>query len=92
MARQNNPKKLTFCGNIYHFRVFYLEGASPELKEPSIIMKIGFKFAKIEYFQTLQESVKNISLPFKYGSLKSPDSRLGHSQYRTEKRVPHRTE
>ena len=34
-------------------------------------MKIGFKFAKIEYFQNLQESVQNISLPFKYGSLKS---------------------
>ena len=45
-----SPKKLAFCGNIYHFRVFYLESASPELKESSIIMKIGFKFAKIEYF------------------------------------------
>ena len=67
-----NRKKLAFCRNIYHFRVFYLESASPELKEYSIIMKIGFKFAKIEYFQNLQESVENISLPFKYGSLKSP--------------------
>ena len=36
--------------------MFYLESASPELKESSIIMKIGFKFAKIEYFQNLQES------------------------------------
>ncbi len=51
--------------------MFYLESASPEPKEFSIIMKIGFKFAKIEYFQNLQESVQNISIPFKYGSLKS---------------------
>ena len=52
-----------FCGNIYHFRVFYLESVSPEPNESSIIMKIGFKFAKIEYFQNLQKSVQNISLP-----------------------------
>ena len=71
-----NPKKLTFYGNIYHFRVFYLESASPELKESSIIMKIGFKFAKIEYFQNLQESVENIYLPFKYCSLKSTEKQV----------------
>ena len=56
-------KKLTFFGNIFYFIVFCLERASPEPKEFSIIMKIGFKFAKIEYFQNLQESVQNISLP-----------------------------
>ena len=55
-----SPKKLTLCGNIYHFRVFYLESSSPELKESSIIMKIGFKFAKFEYFENLQESVENV--------------------------------
>ena len=29
--------------------MFYLESASPKLEESSIIMKIGFTFAKIEY-------------------------------------------
>ncbi len=71
-----SPKKLTFRGNIYHFRVFYLESASPEPKESSIIMKIGFKFAKIEHFQNLQEIIKNgflvFFLPLKYYSLKRP--------------------
>ena len=66
-----SPKRLTFCGNMYHFRVFYLESASPELKDSSIIMKIGFKFAKIEYFQNIQRSVQNISFFLKSGSLKS---------------------
>ena len=67
------PQKLMFCGNIYHFRVFYLESVSPEPNESSIIMKIGFKFAKIEYFQNLQkERIQHIYLPSKYGSLKKP--------------------
>ena len=47
-ADQYSPKKLTFCGNIYYFRVFYLESSSPELKESSIIAKIGFELAKLE--------------------------------------------
>jgi len=65
-------KKLMFFGNIFYFRVFYLDSASPEPKESSIIMKISFKFAKIEYFHNLHKSVQNNSIPFKYGSLKSP--------------------
>ena len=50
LGKKNNPQKLRFRGNIYHFRVFYLERFVPEPKESSNIMEIGFKLAKIEYF------------------------------------------
>ena len=66
-----SPEKLTLYENIHQFRVFYLESSSPELKESSIIMKIGFKFAKFEYFQNLQEIVEKLWFTKNDCSLKS---------------------
>ena len=51
---RQNQNVINVLWKIYYFRVFYLESVSPEPRESSIIMKIGFKFAKIEYFRNSQ--------------------------------------
>ena len=50
MIKQKNKGEYHFCVTIHHFRIFYLETSAPELKIASNFMKIGFKFAEIEYF------------------------------------------
>ena len=52
---KRNSSEINVLWKYLSFRVFYLESVSPEPNESSIIMKIGFKFAKIEYFQNLQQ-------------------------------------